>query len=161
MSRNSPFDRWYYGHDRRPSAFPPNAGSRSFAIQRKGIALFATRWVDLCTIHGQQVHNIGVGVMDEDGDDFGRFKRPSVGGYGIVQTPSLRNVAITAPYFHDGSRQTLKEAMATTLVAAIRIRISIVDARAEFPDPQERADLIAFLDSLTGEIPANSRPPSQ
>ena len=63
-----------------------------------------------------------------------------------VQVPGLRNIAKTAPYFHDGSKKTLVEA---------------VDTMAEYQtvkgsfSAEERSDLIAFLESLTGEIDAN------
>ncbi|MHB8419872.1 MAG: cytochrome-c peroxidase [Myxococcales bacterium] len=58
------------------------------------------------------------------------------------KTPSLRNVALTAPYFHDGSAATLGEA----------VEREIYYRGAERPlvlNPAERADLVAFLEALT------------
>jgi len=56
--------------------------------------------------------------------------------------PSLRNVAVTAPYFHDGSAATLDEAI------AVMGRYQLGrDLSAE-----ERRKLTAFLESLTGEF---------
>jgi cytochrome c peroxidase len=108
-------------------------------------------------------HNIGVGVNDERVSDVGRFKeteRPE--DMGSFKTPSLRNVAITAPYFHDGSRQTLKQAM-DYYVGGGNSNPNLDQEMhpLNFLTAQERADLIAFLESLTGEIPANSGPPSK
>jgi cytochrome c peroxidase len=61
----------------------------------------------------------------------------------IFKVPSLRNVAMTPPYFHDGS--------VTTLPQAVRI-MGKVQLGKELTD-QEVNDLMAFLNSLTGELP--------
>lgn len=63
---------------------------------------------------------------------------------GTFRTPSLRNVALTAPYMHDGSIATLSEAVDEELYRRGRV--------LEYPIPltvSERRDLVAFLDSLT------------
>jgi cytochrome c peroxidase len=63
---------------------------------------------------------------------------------GLFKTPSLRNVASTAPYFHDGHVDTLEEAVDVELYSrggAIRYPIVMTD--------QEKADVVAFLGSLT------------
>jgi len=60
------------------------------------------------------------------------------------RTPSLRNVAVTAPYMHDGSVATLEE--------AVELEIYYRGAEAGRPlilTPQEKADLVSFLASLT------------
>ncbi len=58
-------------------------------------------------------------------------------------TPGLRNVAITAPYFHDGSSKTLKEALKKMAYHNLSIKLS----------KREIDELIAFLRTLTGDIP--------
>ena len=61
----------------------------------------------------------------------------------VFRVPSLRNVAVTSPYLHDGSAQTLKE--------AIEIMVKYQLGR---PIPTADVELIAeFLETLTGEIP--------
>lgn len=63
---------------------------------------------------------------------------------GTFRTPSLRNVALTAPYMHDGSVATLSEAVDEELYRRGRI--------LRYPIPltvSERRDLLAFLTSLT------------
>jgi cytochrome c peroxidase len=55
---------------------------------------------------------------------------------GRFRTPSQRNVALTAPYWHDGSARTLAEAID-------RHRLNVT--------ANDRAQLIAFLDALTDE----------
>ena len=57
-----------------------------------------------------------------------------------MRVPSLRNVATTAPYFHDGSAQTLDEAIRR--MAAAQLDRTLTD--------QQVASLVAFLKTLTG-----------
>ena len=111
----------------------------------------------------RKFHNTGVGA-DAQGhyQDLGRYLLTHADAdKGAFKTPSLRNVALTAPYMHDGSLKTLKD---------------VIDfyVRGGNPNPnqdplihplqlteQERADLLEFLQSLTGEIPPDSGPPQQ
>ena len=68
----------------------------------------------------------------------------------IFRVPSLRNVAMTAPYFHDGSVAALSEAV--RIMARIQLGVTLPDA-----DTQE---IVAFLESLTGELPPNFTVPA-
>jgi cytochrome c peroxidase len=64
---------------------------------------------------------------------------------GKFRTPSLRNVALTAPYMHDGSVRTLEEAVDAELYSrttSMRYPIALTVS--------ERQDLVEFLRSLTG-----------
>lgn len=61
----------------------------------------------------------------------------------VFKVPSLRNVAKTAPYFHDGSIETLEQA----------VRIMVRHQLGKTVSDDEVADLVAFLESLTGELP--------
>lgn len=77
----------------------------------------------------------------------GRFnvtrKPADIGKY---RTPSLRNVAVTAPYMHDGSQKTLEE--------AVDYEIYYHSAEQKTPiilTPRERADVVAFLRTLTSD----------
>ena len=63
----------------------------------------------------------------------------------VFRVPSLRNVAMTAPYFHDGSVSTLPEAV--RVMARVQLGITLSDA--------DTGDIVAFLESLTGDLPAN------
>ncbi len=60
----------------------------------------------------------------------------------MFKVPGLRNIAETAPYFHDGSIHTLVEAVGV-MAKANGIR----------PKPSEVASVVLFLKSLTGELP--------
>jgi len=69
----------------------------------------------------------------------------------LFRVPMLRNVAKTAPYFHDGSVDRLDR--------AVRIMATVQLGRASADDTV--ASIVAFLESLTGEIPKNYAPPGQ
>ena len=164
VSGNSPFDRWYYGHDEKAVSDSAKRGFEVFRDAKKGnCAVCHTVGEKYALFTDNRFHNIGVGVMDEKVSDVGRFKETErQGDMGSFKTPSLRNVAITAPYFHDGSRQTLKQAMDYYVGGGNSNPNLDREMHAlNFLTAQERADLIAFLESLTGEMPANSGPPSK
>jgi len=97
-------------------------------------------------------NNTGVYEITHDPKDMGRFK-----------APSLSNISLTAPYMHDGSIQTLEEAIdhyaaggrtiATGPYAGVG---SINPLKSTFIQgfeltEQERQDLLAFLNALTDE----------
>jgi cytochrome c peroxidase len=63
----------------------------------------------------------------------------------VFRVASLRNVAMTPPYFHDGSVATLPEAV--KVMARVQLGVSLNDA--------DTGDIMAFLQSLTGELPAD------
>ena len=63
---------------------------------------------------------------------------------GAFRTPSLRNVALTAPYMHDGSVPTLADAVDLELYYR-----SGEQGRPLILTPQEKSDLVALLESLT------------
>jgi cytochrome c peroxidase len=67
----------------------------------------------------------------------------------VFKVPSLRNVAKTAPYFHDGSVDELKRAVEIMGKTQLGIDIPEKDAEA----------IVAFLGALTGPVPANYSAP--
>ena len=84
--------------------------------------------------------DVGAYVVSKDAEDIGRFA-----------TPSLWDVGQTAPYMHSGVFETLAEV------------VDFYDAGTESLPPldltdEEKGDLIAFLESLTGAAPDASRP---
>lgn len=94
--------------------------------------------------------NTGLMAVTGDPDDMGRFK-----------APGLRNVAVSAPYMHDGSIATLEEVVAhyqaggRTIVSGPNAGIgSESPLKSQFVpgfrlSDEERRDLVAFLESLT------------
>jgi cytochrome c peroxidase len=95
-------------------------------------------------------HNLGVGFVDGQMTDVGRYEvTKSAKDWGAFRTPSLRNVALTAPYMHDGSLATLGA------VVEFYSRGGVVNPNLDrVMGPRalslgEQSDLVAFLYSLT------------
>ncbi|WP_152032939.1 cytochrome-c peroxidase [Gallaecimonas mangrovi] len=83
-----------------------------------------------------------------------QFLPPATSQLGSFKTPSLRNVALTAPYMHDGRFATLQAVMAFYAKGKAGIKghyLGKRDGTADLVPPlskQQQADLIAFLDTL-------------
>ena len=136
--------------------------------EKRGLQLFVTeydpkrglRGADCFHCHGgtlfasQSFANNGLELTD---DDLGRMAvTQNAADRGKFKTPSLRNVARTAPYMHDGRFATLEEVV-EHYSSGVR-RTSALDANlAKHPEggiqftAQEKADLVAFLKTLTDE----------
>jgi cytochrome c peroxidase len=85
---------------------------------------------------------------------------------GQWRTPGLRDVAITGPYMHDGMYASLREVIEHYNTGGIHSRggetIGIIDSKIKALNltSQEIDDLVAFLESLTGQVdPAVTEPP--
>lgn len=80
--------------------------------------------------------------------DKGRFEvTKKEGDMYMFKVPSLRNVAKTSPYFHDGSVSDLKESV--RIMAKIQLDKELDDAQLD--------KIVAFLNTLTGEVPASAK----
>lgn len=103
-------------------------------------------------------HNIGVG-MDRENSDVGRY---AVTGKeedrGAFKTPTLRNLTLTPPYMHDGSVPTLEEVIEFYDRGGEPTRNLDPKIKPLNLTPQEKADLVAFLEALTGAYPVVERP---
>lgn len=123
VSARSPYDRYHYGGD--DSAVSPSV--------RHGETLFFSEPLSCFRCHG------GFAFTDSRFHD---------NGLGNFKTPTLRNLAVTAPYMHDGRFATLGEVLdhyASGHPASNELLRG-------FPlTPQDKADLIEFLKSLTDE----------
>jgi cytochrome c peroxidase len=98
-------------------------------------------------------HNIG--AADDGGPrrDYGLSEISGDPGHaGRFRTPTLRNVALTAPYLHDGSVRTLSEAIRAH-VQRDPLKRPLADHRlsADAVTDAEMPDLVAFLESLSDE----------
>ena len=65
------------------------------------------------------------------------------------KVPTLRNIALTAPYFHDGHTEDLAEAV--SIMGRVQLGRTLEDAQV--------ADIVAFLNALSGELPAHAQVP--
>ena len=98
-------------------------------------------------------HNLGAG-MGKNGElmDLGRYEVTKVeADKGAFRTPGLRNVARTAPYMHDGSLKTLKDVVDFYAGGGSSNPQLDPEIKELKLSGQEKADLVVFLESLTGE----------
>ena len=164
IAGDSPFDRFYYGHD--SSVLSPEAqrGLKIFINPKKGnCAVCHTIGKEYSLFTDNKFHNLGVGA-DTRGNlnDLGRFTVTNVeADKGGFKTPSLRNLAHRGPYMHDGSFPTVKDAFAHYIGGGnwnqyLDKEIHSLDV-LRF---DERDELLQFLDSLNGKLPDNIGPPA-
>jgi cytochrome c peroxidase len=95
--------------------------------------------------------NIGVGA-DKPDPDVGRFavtKTPA--DWGVFKTPTLREIANTGPYMHDGSVKTLEEVVDYYDKGGIKNKNLDENMKPLRLTDQEKKDLVAFLKALSGE----------
>ena len=137
----SRFDQWLEGND-----------AVMTAEEKKGLKLFMDKGCDAC-------HN-GVNLGGQDYYPFGLVKRPGAdilppedkGRFAVTETVSdeyvfraspLRNIALTAPYFHSGQVWDLEQAVAIMGTAQLGSELTAEEARL----------VTKFLETLTGEQP--------
>lgn len=168
LAGDSAFDRYAYQSEK--AALPPAAvrGLALFVGAGRCASCHTIGARDaLFTDH--QFHSLGVGLQglgpvlgrlaarvahgrgkdndpaDADAAQLGRYAVSfNPADIGKFRTPSLRNVALTAPYMHDGSIATLEE--------AVELEVYYRSAQSVQPlvlTPAEKADLVVFLKALT------------
>lgn len=160
VSRDAPFDRWNAGDD--------NAIDAS-AI--RGFALFEGKARCVGCHSGPffsdfAFHNVSTSLPLDDGTrpDEGRFRvTQAEKDRGAFLTPGLRSVAMTSPYYHDGSETGLAPVIRRKLGQGYAIDPDRDELLNNIPalSDAEIDDLVAFLKSLTGEpvSPADLAPP--
>lgn len=155
ITPNGPFDRFVKGDK-----------AALTAQQQRGMDLFASAGCIAChsgpAFSGPMLPN-GMAFLNKfptfsDNDyvekydflkDLGRFEvTKDEADKHLFKVPTLRNIALTAPYFHNGAVATLDEAV--RVMAKTQLNRDLSDAEA--------ADLVAFLNSLTGEFPSQPMP---
>lgn len=163
LSANSPFDRYQYGGDKKALSPAAIRGLAIFKDSKRGnCATCHTIDQNFALFSDGKFHNLGVGV-DANGDlkDLGRYNETKVeADKGAFRTPTLRNIALTAPYMHDGSEKTLRQVVDFYVGGGTSNPHLDKEIKELKLSGQERADLVAFLESLTGEPPANSGSPA-
>lgn len=143
ISGNTAWDRWRAGDNTAIS----QSAFRGWNIFQ---TIKCTNCHDGVLFTDQQYHNVGIG-MDQPNPDGGRAnftKKPE--DTGAFKTPTLRDVAKSAPYFHDGSAKTLEEAVDIMLAGGKPNQY--LDKKNLQPQrvlPDQREDLLNFLRSLT------------
>ena len=101
----------------------------------------------------EKYHNLGVG-MDQEKPDLGRFAVTKEDkDRGAFKTPTIRNVALTAPYMHDGSQKTLEEVVKWYVKGGHPNPYLSKDIKKLDLTPQDEADLVEFMKACTGTFP--------
>lgn len=144
LSTNSPYDRFVAGD-----------ASGLTAQEQRGLAIFSSPEAACAACHQPPVFaHETFRVIGVPSDDPGRAGVSPTGVRGAFKVPTLRNVALTAPYMHNGSLATLED--------VVQFYADGAGQAKGFPsvDPllkgfelsaQDKSDLIAFLRALTDE----------
>lgn len=141
VTPGAPFDRWLEGH--------ADALSED---ERHGLEMFVGSGCAAChqgvALGGQAYYPFGVverpGAEILPPGDKGRFAvTRTAGDEYVFKAPSLRNIELTAPYFHSGKVWELERAVEVMGAAQLGRELK----------PGERDAIVAFLRSLTGEQP--------
>lgn len=145
LSGNSAFDRYKAGDKKALTA----AQIRGFDVfQNKAKCDQCHEGINFTT---NAYHNLGVGTGKPDPDE-GRYvvtKDPK--DWGAFKTPTLREIARTAPYMHDGSLKTLEEVVDFYDKGGIPNKNLDERIKPLHLTAQEKKDLVEFLKSLNGE----------
>jgi cytochrome c peroxidase len=161
LSGDSPFDRYEYGGEKDAMSPAAIRGLSVFRDENKGnCATCHTIAEKYALFSDNKFHNLGVG-LDAEGNvvDQGRYIATRMtGDRGSFRTPTLRDVALTAPYMHDGNEKTLKEVVDFYVGGGSSNPYLDKEIKPLNLTGQERSDLVAFLESLTGNMPPNSGP---
>ncbi len=163
ISGNSPFDRYQFGGDKSALSASAIRGLAIFTDKKRGnCSTCHTIDKDFAIFTDNKFHNLGVG-LDANGDltDLGRYTQTKVDAdRGAFRTPTLRNIAKTGPYMHDGSKKTLREVVDFYVGGGSSNPQLDKEIKELHLSGAERADLVVFLESLTCEMPKNAGAPS-
>ncbi|BDA60410.1 MULTISPECIES: diheme cytochrome c5 peroxidase CcpA [Shewanella] len=143
VTPNSPFDQYLLGKQDAISS-EAKAGYQLFKDKgcvscHNGPAVGGTMFMKMGLIKPFHTNNPAEGRKGVTGKDADKF---------VFKVPTLRNIELTYPYFHDGSVWTLEEAVNT--MADIQLGQKLTD--------KETKEMVAFLNSLTGEQPQIALP---
>ena len=149
LSGNSPYDKFQDGQE-----------DALTDAQKRGMDVFGEVGCNRChrppLFSNYMFHNAGIG-MDKDPPDEGRKAvTGEAGNLGEFRVPALREVANTAPYFHDGSCATLEEAVALMVAGGKdneNLSLMLKAVREKEITEQDQKDLVEFLKALSGEFP--------
>ena len=139
LTTPAPFDKYLAGDD---AALSDDA--------KAGLALFMQTGCTAChngpLLGGQMYQKFGLVKPAPDLTDAGRFEVTKADADKFVfKVPSLRNVAKTGPYFHDGKTTDLSAAVKT--MASLQLGRDLND--------KDTGLIVKFLESLTGDLPTD------
>jgi len=154
LSGNSPYDKFEAGDE-----------TALTDAQKRGKQTFDDAGCSTChtppLFSNYKYYNAGIGMDAETPDEGRKDVTGKDSDLGKFRVPALREVANTAPYFHDGSAATLEEAVAVMAaggkpndnLSAMMKAVVAAELTAE-----DEADLVAFLGALSGDFPKTEPP---
>jgi cytochrome c peroxidase len=150
VSGSSRFDRWVNGE----------RGALS-ADEQRGLAVFRTKGnCTAChvgpTFTDERLHNTGIAWRGPGGGTLDAPSDPG-GGAGAFKTPTLREIARSAPYMHDGSLTTLEDVVAFYDRGGQNNPFLDDELRPLKLTADERLSLVKFLRALSGEVREGAR----
>lgn len=148
VSNNSAFDHWLKG-DKKAMSHEQLRGFQVFLDPNKGNCAAchqAPNFVD------DGFHNIGLKSYGKKNPDIGRYaQKPIRLMKGAFKTPTLRDIALTAPYFHDGSANTLMEVVEHyDRGGIVKTNLSPEVKKLDL-SRRDKKDLVAFMKALTSK----------
>jgi len=184
VTGNSPFDRFYYGGEEDALTEQQKRGLDLFVNKGRCVSCHVVEQTQ-ALFTDNRFHNVGVGINDIQNDvpelataflkadltasevdvkvltdkrtsELGRFAvTRDFDDLGAIKTPTLRNVALTAPFMHDGSLKTLDDVMVhynnggvTNEGDPVNDFLSSGIRPLDLTD-EEIDDLVAFMEGLT------------
>jgi cytochrome c peroxidase len=163
VAGDSPFDRFYYGHDKKALSPAAQRGLKLFTDPKKAnCEVCHTIGTTSALFTDNKFHNLGIGAdIQGNLNDVGRFAQTKKDSdMGCFKTPTLRNLNHRSPYMHDGSFPSVKDALAHYIGGGNKNDHLDKEIHAiDFLTFDERDDLLQFLDSLNGKLPDNVGPP--
>jgi cytochrome c peroxidase len=155
LAGNSPFDRYTAG-DKAAMSESAVRGMEIFNDKERGNCVTCHAGFNFTD---ESYHNLGVG-MDKPQADLGRHAvTKAEADKGAFKTPTLRNVTQTGPYLHDGSEATLLGVVEFYDRGGVPNPQLSKEIRKLNLTAQDKQDLVAFLEALTGEV-TNADPPA-
>ena len=160
VAGDSPFDRFLFQKDDTAISKAAERGFATFLrvgcdschlIMTPGLHPFGMHTV---LFSDGKFHNLGVGTDQEHPDPGREEVTGDPKDWGAFRTPSLRNVALRPPYFHDGSAATLMDVVEFYNLGGKQNRNRDASLHPLELSPAEKADLVEFLKSLTSSSAA-------
>ena len=184
IAGDSSFDRWYFGGENGAISEQAVRGFAVFLGNGRCVSCHTIEQ-DFALFTDHQFHNVGVGIndiqekvpelarafqvaksegmdvdvavlSDADTSHLGRFAvDDQLSSMGAFKTSTLRNIAVTAPYMHDGSLETLREVVEHYNNGGVTIEGDPINPflsggiRPLNLTEQEIDDLVAFMEALT------------
>ncbi|MBS1212754.1 MAG: cytochrome-c peroxidase [Proteobacteria bacterium] len=194
LAGDSPFDRYYFGGDAKAMSESAVRGLQAFLGQGRCVSCHVIEQ-NQALFTDNRFHNIGVGInviqndvprlageflraknagmnvdvvvlADPKTSELGRFAvTDRLDEVGAFKTPTLRNIALTAPYMHDGSLETLADVVEHYNNGGTRFPGAIVNPylsggiRPLNLSEVQKKDLAAFMEALTSPSVAKKPAP--